>query len=269
MSEIDVKYLREKNIAQLLEAIASELVVKKPVDPETYIRDRFDAAEDRFKANDEVRLYGTTLDPNTTVSLLAGAFAKLRMLLVEVPVDGPAPTDFTAVSPFGRVPVVDHNGTVVLECRSVVEYLCAHTSAVPVNAKDKAKVLSALEVIQLNVLTEAITAVNEKVFLPKRNNRPVDAAAVQSAATKFRSALATFQSGHGYFLESHWVFGNSVTVADLVLAGAVFSLHYVAGFDCVTGLDKISKWWAAMQEEAFFAQATGPIQQAAAKLNFK
>jgi glutathione S-transferase len=234
-----------------------------------YIRDRFDAPEDRFKVNDEVRLYGTTLDPNTTVALLSSAFSKVKTLLIEISVDGPAPLDFTAASPFSRVPVIDHNGVVMLEPRSVSEYFCAHTTALPVAAKDKAKVLSAVEVIQLNVQSEALVAVNEKVFLPKRNNRPVDAAAVQAAASRFRAALAAFQSGHGYFVESHWVIGTSVSLADIFLAAAVFSLHYVVGFDCVAGLEKISKWWAAMQQEVFFVQATAPLQQAAAKLNFK
>ena len=269
MAEIDVKYLREKNIPLLLETLAAELVVKKPADPEGYIRDRFDSGEERFKPNDEVRLYGTTLEPNSTAAMLAAAFAKVKILLVEVSPDGPGPTDFAAVSPFGRVPVIDHNGVAVLECRSIVDYLCSHTSAVPLNQRERAKVMSAAEVIQLNVLNEAAAAVNEKVFLPKRNNRPVDASAVQAAATKFRAALASFQSGQGYFLESQWVIGKTPTVADIILAAAVFSLHHVVGFDCVAGLEKIGKWWGAVQQEAFYIQATGPVQQAAAKLNFK
>lgn len=275
---MDTKYLREKNVAAILETIAAEIVVQKPNDPEAFLRDRFsEAKEDVFRAEDNVVLFTSQLCPASEVALIVLSFVKTtipcNVNIVELPdAGGPYPTEFTAASPFGRVPALSHNGLGVVEVGPVVRYLCGRSSAcngsggAAGTARQRGKVDAAFETIMQNVFVESVTAVNERVFAPKKHQRPADSISVQAAATKFRSALSQLQNAPAFFSESQWVVGSSPTIADFALAAAVFSMHNVAGFDCVTGLEKIGKWWAAAQQETWFAEGLRTSLAAAAKL---
>lgn len=273
MSEIDTKYLREKNVAALLETLAAEIVVQKPNDPEMFLRDRFsDGKEETFKPSDDLTLYVTMLCPVSAVALLAMSYAKQSGQIAafqtcEIVEGTPIPSDYHSTSPFQRLPALNHNGVGVVEAGAITKYLCSRTSAFPATpARLRARVDSLFETIQLFVLIEAISAVEERVFAPRKHQRPADNISVQASATRFRAALSQLQSAAHLFEDSAWVIGSTITIADIALAAAVYTMHHVAGFDCVSGLEKLSKWWAAMQQEAFFIEGIRPLQAAAAKL---
>lgn len=273
MSELDTKYLKEKNVAALLETLAAEIVIQRPSDPEAFLRDRFsDGKEDTFKPTDAMTLYVTMLSPLSAVALLALSYAKHNNQIgsyevVDIVDGAPIPSDFHTTSPFQRLPALNHNGVGVAEAGAVTKYVCSRTSAFPVTpARQRARIDSLFETIQQLVLTEAVSAVEERVFAPRKHQRPADNISVQGSATRFRAALAQLQAATHLFEDSAWVVGTSVTIADIVLAAAVFSMHHVAGFDCVSGLEKVSKWWAAVQQEVFYVEGIRPLQAAAAKL---
>lgn len=273
MSEIDTKYLKEKNVAALLETLAAEIVIQRPNDPEAFLRDRFsDGKEDTFKPSDAITLYVTMLSPVSAVALLALSNAKHNNQITGYDVseinDGtPIPSDFHSTSPFQRLPALNHNGVGVVEAGAITKYVCSRTSAFPVTpARQRARVDSLFETIQHLVLSEATAAVEERVFAPRKHQRPADNISVQASATRFRAALSQLQSAAHLFEDSVWVVGSAVSIADIILAAAVFSMHHVAGFDCVSGLEKLSKWWTAVQQEVFFVEGIRPLQAAAAKL---
>lgn len=283
MTEIDVKYARDKNLPAFIESIAAELVVRKPADPEQYLREKFaEAADEQFKASDPpLTLYVQTLCPLSAVALIAAHYTKrcfptCALQTVEVAASEaragsgpPLPSEFTALSPFTRVPALDHNGLGIAEVGAVVRYLCARTPAFPSassSLRARAKVEALFDAIQNLILVEAVTAVAEKVFLPRRSQRPVDNISVQAAATRFRSALSTLQSSSGWMTESHWLIGTQPSIADFALAGAVYCMHHVAGYDCVTGFEKIGKWWQAVQQEPYVIQSMASFVETASKL---
>lgn len=273
MSEIDTKYLRDKNVAALLESIAAEIVIQKPSDPEAFLRERFAGeSEELFKPNDAVSIFVKMLDPASVCALIACAYAKIpcQLQVTEVGEGLPIPSDFSAASPFGSTPALDHNGLGLVEVGSVLRYLCGRTPAFPSNAtRLRAKIDAACDAVQNAVLSEAIVAVNERVFLPRKHQRPVDNMSVQASATKFRALLNQLQHSHSnlFFEESQWLVGQVPTIADFVLAGAIFSMHHVAGYDCVTGFEKLQKWWAAIQLEPYYQEGVKSFVAAAAKIH--
>jgi hypothetical protein len=48
MTEVDVKYLREKNVPALLEKLAAEVVARKPADPEAFIREKYAVGDEHL-----------------------------------------------------------------------------------------------------------------------------------------------------------------------------------------------------------------------------
>lgn len=264
MGDAEVEYLKDKNIPMLLETLAAELVVHKPGDPEAYLRERFAAGGESSESNerDPIAIYGTMLCPRTAIARMASVYSKATTTFKEIP----DVKTIAHVAPFGRLPALEHSGLVVAEVGPVVKYLCQQSIVYPVTTRNRFKVESAFDTVVCNVLPEAVAAVDEKVFLPQKNNRPVDTAAVQASASRFRSALIQLQTGQ-FFVESEWVAGKTCSIADLALAACVFSLHTVAGFDCLSGLAKIEKWWAAIQRERCFTFGLKEFVEEARKLH--
>lgn len=268
MTEIDAKYLRDKRIADLLETIAADIVVKRPANPELYLKERFSVqAEEVFKPSEPAVLYTRTLDPLCSVALMAAAFSRVPLQHIEVGGNAVIPKDFNTISPFGRVPAVDHCGMAVLECGPVVRYLCSQTTALPSALRERVKVDTAFCVIENNLLSEAAAAVNERVFAPKNSGRAVDVVALQSIATRFRASLSYLQSTPSLFSDSQWIVGKQATVADFALAAAVFAMMNVAGYDCLTGLEKITTWWEMVKAEKFFVEGMRDFIVEAAKIH--
>lgn len=264
MSDAEVEYLKDKNVPALLESLAAELVVHKPGDPEAYLRERFAASVESTAAtdNDNIVLHGATLCPRTAIAKMASIHCKVPITFKEVS----DVKTIAHVTPFGRLPALEHSGLVIAEVGPVVKYLAQQSVMYPATSRNRFKVESAFDTIVNNILPEAVAAVDEKVFIPRKNSRPVDTAAVQASASKFRSALIQLQTGQ-FFVESEWVAGKGCSIADLALAACVFSLHSVAGFDCLSGLSKIERWWDAIQRDRCFTVGLKEFTEEAMKLH--
>lgn len=269
MSEIDVKYLREKGIAQLLESIAADLAIQKPANPEQYLRERFalstaDTAA-RTGACETVKVHANSLDPNCSLALLAAGYARLAVDYEEVDLDANKHLTkaFTELNAFQKVPVLEHNGLVVSDSGAIVRYLCHGKPALPLAARERARIDSAFEAVRLQVLPEVTTAVVEAVFAPRRSRRPVDQAAVGASVQRVKDLVGTLNST--YFRESQWMVGKDITIADIALAAAAFTMLNVVGQNVCT--DAGSKtWFDAMQRETFYNEALKGYAAAAAQL---
>lgn len=310
-ADLDVGYLKEKRIPALLETLAAEFIVHKPHDPESYLKNRFfvgsEGAIDAGSAEAGI-VYVSKLCPLSAIVKMAVTRCAARMQVKELdaspsaggssgssssptsvggskfggPSGAAGPTAVTsfaptnradvACSPFGKTPCLEHNGLALLEVGPVVRYLCHGTPYLPPTLRPRMKVEVAFDVIVANVLPHATIAVNEKFIVPRLTNRPVDNAAIQQAASRFRSDLVQLTSAVGantsqFFSESVWVAGREPSIADMALAAGLFAVQSVGGFDVITGLSRVEKWWDAARTEQWYVKGLADWHQLAASLH--
>lgn len=266
MADIDVKYLRDKNIAQLLESIAADLATQKPSDPEQYLRDRFAVADaGGITQGEAVKIHASQLDPCCALVLIAAAYARASVDYAEVDIEANKhlSTEFTAINPFQKVPVMEHKGLVVNDSGAIVRYLCNGKPALPLAARERAKIDAAFESIRASSLADATTAATEAVFAPRRSRRPADPVAVGTAVQAVKDSLRVV--AERFFKESEWMLGRSITVADLALAAVAFTMAQTVGQDCFTD-GPLKVWYDAMQKEAFFVESMRGFSAAAAQV---
>ena len=253
MAEIDIKYLREKNVPTLMEKIAADIVARKPADPEAFLREKYAMGDEgQPKRGDNARVFGVKLDPGTGTVLMACAYVGITPAMTEVD-PSIATADFTTVSPLKRYPVLDHQGIVTVEVGAATRYIAHATGALPLAPRVRGGIESAFEVIQNSVNADATTAANERVFTPTRSARPVDHVAVSAAAERYKVNLAQLEAM--YFKESEWVVGKEPSIADMSLASAIFTFQHVIGIDAVEGRPIIAKFWNAVQQQKFFSDS--------------
>ena len=264
MADIDVKYLRDKGVPQLLEGIAADIASQKPADPEAFLRARFaGGSAGGVSAGEEVKLYANQLDPGCAMALVAAAYARVAVVYSEVDVskNQHITPEFGRLSPFHQVPVLDHNGVVLADAGAVTRYLCSGTPATPQGARERAKVDAAFEAIRTHVLPAATAAAQETVLLPARNHRPIDQHALQAHVESTRSALRTVATA--YFKDSTWVVGKDFSLADIALAAVAFTMKNTVGVDCF-GEGSLKLWFDAVQREPSYAQGLKDYMAAAA-----
>lgn len=250
MGDVDVKYLRDKNVPQLLERLAAEIVTKRPADPEAFLAERFALGSDgNVRRGEAVKVYGISLDPATTAVLLAAGYAGVAVEYAEADPLRTGSVDINVLNPFGRAPVLEYHGTTVLEAAAIVRFLCNGTNALPLRARFRVRIESAFEVVSANVLPLAVNAANVKYFEPRRKSRPADNTAVTAVVERFTESLVPLMSL--YFKEGVWLVGTEASVADLCLGAAVFTIQHVVGVDAMRS-DGLKKWWDALQREPYF-----------------
>jgi glutathione S-transferase len=268
MSDIDVKYLRDNGIPQLLENIAADIATQKPADPEQFLRDKFALGADDtgVMAGDDVKLHANSLDPSCATVLIAAAYARATVDYAEIDVEANMhmAAAFTAVNPYQKVPVLEHKGLTLYDSGAIARYLCHGKPALPLAARDRAKIDVQFEAIRGTALAEATAAAVECVFAPRRNRRPVDRTAVSAAVERFQAALATVVTTS--FKHSVWVVGKDLSIADMALGAAAFTMHSVVGVDCFAADGPAKQWWAAMQAESCFVDGLRGFAAAAAQV---
>lgn len=268
MTEIDVKYLRDKGIAQLLESIAADLALQKPTDPELYLRERFalaDASTQGVAPGDDLIVHSSNLDTSSAMVLIAAAYVRASVEYSEVDVETNKhlSVNYLAVSPFGKVPAIEHKGMVVTDGGAIVRYVCHGRPALPLASRDRARIDSAFEAVRTSLLPEVNAAAAEAVFAPRRNRRPVDRVALSAAVQRVRDVIATINET--YFKDSVWVVSRSLTIADIALAACAFTMANVVGQDvCTDG--PIKAWFDAVQREPCYSEALKGFAATAAQL---
>ena len=267
MSDIDVKYLRDKGIPLLLESIAAELVTRKPSNPEAFLKEKFALGENALKRGENVKIYAKTLDPFCAVVLLAAGYAGANVEFVEVDADrGMMPADFANVSPFLRVPIVEHAGVTISECGPACRYLCNGSPALPLASRERGKIEAAFELVHNVLLPQAAEAVREKVFSPQSNKRPVDQVSVTAAVDRFSQILASINDR--CFKDGIWVVGKDMSVADMALAAAIFSVQNVVGMECLSDrVASVKVWHDTIQKEEFYRESLKAFSAAALRVH--
>lgn len=155
--------------------------------------------------------------------------------------------DYLRLQPFGRVPVLEHDGFLLYETNAISRYVDEAFKGTKLQPSDKKEVARMGQIVSI-IAAYGQQAIVADIALPRAQQaflkRPIDPAQIQKAVPRARHCLSVIQDlmGAGPFLV-----GKSLTLADLHLAPVIaFFAATPEGKRLLPKLTKLVAWWEMM-----------------------
>ncbi|MFN6515894.1 MAG: glutathione S-transferase family protein [Nostoc sp. CreGUA01] len=183
-----------------------------------------------------LRLYHSPISPNSRRVWITLLEKGLEFELVEIKLDGEQfKPEFSAISPFHRIPVLVDEDLKIIESLAILDYLETKyptPAMLPKNAKD----LAIARMVQLVAVNELLPATT--IFLPQFLGLPGgDPEKIEKAKQKIATVLKLFES----LLDDRPYFGSeNLTLAEAV-AGTVVPLMPIVGIS-LSEYPKLNAW---------------------------
>ena len=172
--------------------------------------------------------------------------------------------EYLAKHPFGRVPVIEHDGFVLYETQAILRYLDRLYPApalTPADPRDAARMDQAMNINDWYLFRViAVPVVFNRVVAP-RIGLPVDEAALAAALPE---AQACFRSIETFLGERPYMAGEAVSLADLLMAPQVDMLADCAEGQAMLAGSRLAAWLERMRARPSMAVTTWERLAAAA-----
>jgi glutathione S-transferase len=195
----------------------------------------------------EIVLYG--FDGSTYVRtvrmLLAEKAAEYEQVPVNVLAGEPREPEHLARHPFGKVPVLDHDGMRILETAAIARYLndvLPGPSFIPDNPRDRARMDMAISLFDSYGYGAVLGVAGYHLF-PDFLGNP-DASFLAQSVEQARKVLTEIMKIRG---DSPWIAGDQPSLADFFLAPACFYVGLVDEAEQVFDVPGFADWWQRMQ----------------------
>ena len=178
----------------------------------------------------------------TVRMLLAAKGADYEQRPLDVPAGETRTPEHLARHPFGKVPVLEHDGLRLIETSAIVRYLDAvlpGASFVPDGPRDRARMDVAIGVIDAYGYGALIGAVAAYHLFPDLFGGVTDAERVAGVA-RSRLVLGELMERRG---DSPWLAGDSPSLADFFLAPICHQCGLVPDADEVFDVQGFEPWW--------------------------
>ena len=198
---------------------------------------------------------GSTYVRTVKMLLAEKRFSDYEQVPINVLSGEPKKAEHLARHPFGKVPVLDHDGTRILETAAIVRYLndvLPGKSLVPATPKDRARmdmIVGLVDSYGYGALVGGIAAYHLfPDFVGGKNE-----AMRQSGIANARKVIELAMKAKG---SSDFIAGE-LSLADLFLAPVVFYVSLTPDMAGLLEVPGLADWWARMQGLRSF-QATQP-----------
>ena len=157
--------------------------------------------------------------------------------------------------PFGKVPVLDHDGHRILETSAIARYLndvLPGTSLVPATPADRARmdeVIGLVDSYGYGALIGGVAAFHLFPDFVGGKNEAMHAGGLENGKKFLERAMSLKGS-------SPWIAGDTLSLADLYLGPIAFYLSLTPDKDKVFAVPGFNDWWAAMQKLPSFVATT-------------
>lgn len=191
----------------------------------------------------------------TVRTLLAEKGADYDQVPVNVLEGEPRQPEHLERHPFGKVPVLDHDGLRILETGAIARYLndvLEGPSFVPDNPQDRARMDMAIGLFD-SYGYGALVGVAGFTLFPDFIGNP-DRAFLERSIEEARKVLTELMKVRG---DSDWIAGDRPSLADFHLAPACFYVGLVDESEQVFDVPGFDDWWQRMQQLESF-KATEP-----------
>lgn len=196
----------------------------------------------------DIVLYG--FDGSTYVRtvrmLLAEKGADYEQVPVNVLAGEPRQAEHLKRHPFGKVPVVDHDGMRILETSAITRYLddvLDGPSFVPDNAKDRARMDMVMGILDSYGYNALVGVAGYHLF-PDFIGNP-DEAFLEKSIEDSRLVLATLMNIRD---GSPYLAGDNPTLADFYVAPVCFYVNLTDEAARVFDVPGFSDWWNRVQQ---------------------
>ena len=157
--------------------------------------------------------------------------------------------------PFGKVPVLDHDGMRILETSAIVRYLndvVPGKSLVPATPKDRARmdmIIGIIDSYGYGALTGGVAAYHLFPDFVGGKNDGMRAGGIENGRKVIELVMQT--KGGSPFI------AGDLSLADLYLAPIMFYVSLTPDMDAVCSIDGFADWWTKIQALPSY-QATQP-----------
>lgn len=160
--------------------------------------------------------------------------------------------------PFGRIPVLEHDGFMLYETQAIVRYLdriIPDPALTPTDAKAAARMDQVMNVCDWYLFQGVGTVIGfQRVVAPRLLGLPTDEAAIAQAMPK---AHAVFNELSRLLGDNSFFASDRVTLADLMVAAHVdFFVELPEWAPLSAGRPNLVRWLARMNERACMQQTT-------------
>jgi glutathione S-transferase len=197
-----------------------------------------------------VLLYGAPYSVYTRSARLAliekGVDYRLEMVDVHGP--GGMPPEHLARQPFGKIPVLDHDGFTLYETGAILRYVDeafpGGPSLQPKDVKARARMSQAISICDSYLYPHGVWGIFvERVAKPRRGVA-VDEAKVQASLPKAAACHAAFG---GLLGDADYLGGDALSLADLHAAPMLACLAMTEeGRGMMTAHPQLQQWWQRM-----------------------
>ena len=198
---------------------------------------------------------GSTYVRTVKMLLAEKAVTDFKQVPINVLAGDPKTAEHMARHPFGKVPVLDHDGLRILETSAIVRYLndvLPGKSLVPATPKDRARMdmmISVIDSYGYGALVGGVAAYHLFPDFVGGKNDAMRKAGLENGRRVVDLAMKT--KGDSDFL------AGALSLADLYLAPIVFYVSLTPDANSVFNVDGFADWWTKIQALKSF-QSTQP-----------
>lgn len=188
---------------------------------------------------------GSTYVRTVKMLLAEKGVSNFKQVPLNVLAGEPKAPEHLARHPFGKVPVLEHNGLRILETSAIVRYLndvLPGTSLVPPSAQDRARMDMIIGIIDLYGYAALLGGVAAYHLFPAfvgGKNDTTRRAGVENGRKVIQLAMETRRT-------SRFIAGE-LSLADLYLAPIVFYVSLTPDKDTVFDIKGFADWWSKVQ----------------------
>jgi glutathione S-transferase len=194
---------------------------------------------------------GSTYVRTVKMLLAEKGFTDFKQVQLNVLAGEPKQPEHLARHPFGKVPVLDHDGLRILETSAITRYLndvLPGRSLVPATPHDRARmdmVIGLIDSYGYGALVGGIAAYHLFPDFVGGKNEPMRQGGLEKGRTVLELAMAT--KGASNFI------AGDLSLADLYLAPIVFYVSLTPDAETLFSVPGFAAWWAAIQALPSFA----------------
>jgi glutathione S-transferase len=197
---------------------------------------------------------GSTYVRTVKMLLAEKNFTDFEQVPLNVLAGEPKEPEHLARHPFGKVPVLDHDGIRILETSAIVRYLndvLPGKSLVPASAKDRARmdmVMGMADAYGYGALVGGVAAYHLFPDFVGGKNDSMRLAGIDNGRKVLDFAMTT-RDGSPFI-------AGELSLADLYLAPMVFYVSLTTDMSEYTRLEGFSSWWEAISALKSFKETT-------------
>ena len=173
-----------------------------------------------------IKLYGVALSPFVRKAMLTLEYKELEYDS-EPTFPGDESPEFRAISPLGKVPVLEHDGFTVADTSVICRYLdriAPDKSIYPADPQLEARACWIEEYADSRLIENCAVLFRERLLNPKMFDQPTDEAAVQNILDNtMPECLAYLET---LVPESGYLVGDSLSIADIALTTCFIQARY-------------------------------------------